>query len=163
MDWLAGRTGNSPISLNSPQPGRLKLRSKPSGDGKRTVVDFGGREIAVRTVGPDVVVDGNEGFETTSDRIDVGKVREIERLILDGLVERFNHGIGESNVLLSDDLFNGYFGQLGVLGPRVGEHEGLCGTLFLVDVPTVSRPNRLKLNLCRPCKGPLWMFRSPPV
>jgi hypothetical protein len=104
-------------------------------------------------VRPNVVIEGNELLQMAADRVDVGKVGEIERLILDGLIERFNHGIGESNVLLSDDLFNGYFGQLGVLGPRVGEHEGLCGTLALVDVPTVSLPNRLKLNLRRAREG----------
>jgi hypothetical protein len=52
----------------------LKLLGESSGDGKRTVVDFGGREIPMSAVRPNVVIDGNEGFETTPDRLDVGKV-----------------------------------------------------------------------------------------
>ena len=126
-------------------------------------MDFRRRKVGVRTVRPNVVIDGNELFQVAADRIDVGKVREIQRLILDGLVGCLCHGIREPDILLSEDVFDWYVGEPSVLRSRVGEHEGLCGTLVLVDVPTVSRPNRLKLNLCRPCKGPLWMFRSPPV
>ncbi len=86
MTWLTGRTGDAAICLDSPPTGLGELLCKPSGDGKHPIMNLHGREIAMSTVGPNVVIDGNELFQVASNRVDIGKVCEIERPILDGLI-----------------------------------------------------------------------------
>ena len=74
------------ISLDSQHSGLVELFCEAPGNRTGPFMDFRGREIAMSTVGPNVVVDGNEVLHMAADRVDVGKVGEIERLILDGLV-----------------------------------------------------------------------------
>ena len=74
------------ISLDSQHSGFVELFCEAPGNRTGPFMDLHGGEIAMSTVRPHIVVDGNELLHMAADRVDVGKVGEIERLILDGLV-----------------------------------------------------------------------------